>query len=56
MELVAHSIHMACVQNSRPKGLYAVGPVGLEELISHLGCEEGPSTRTNILRLNANEK
>ena len=36
---------MARVQNSWSKGLYAVGPVGIEELISHLRYEVGPHTK-----------
>ncbi len=37
-----HNIYMARVQNSRSKGLYAVGRLGIEKLISHFRYEAGP--------------
>ena len=43
------------VQNSRSKieGLYAVGPVGFEMLISHIRYEAGPFLNDGLHKLGA---
>ena len=45
--------HMAGVQNSRSQGLYLVGTVGIEKLISHLRQEAGPVLTDAIHNLSA---
>ena len=44
---------MARVQNSWSKRLYAVGPVGIEKLISHLRYEVGPKVNDALHKLGA---
>ena len=44
---------MAGVQNSRSQGLYLVGTVGIEKLISHLRQEAGPVLTDAIHNLSA---
>ena len=45
--------HMAGVQNSRSKGLYKVGPIGIEKLILHLRYEAGPIGNHAVHKLGA---
>ena len=42
VEIFHPHIYMAGVQNSRSKGLYKVGRIGIEKLILHLRYEAGP--------------
>ena len=42
MKLCKIKLYMAGVQNSWSKGLYKVGPIGIEKLILHLRYEAGP--------------
>ena len=44
---------MAGVQNSRSKGLYKVGPIGIEKLILHLRYEAGPIGNHAVHKLGA---
>ena len=46
-------IHMAGVQNSWSKGLYKVGPIGIEKLILHLRYEAGPIGNDAVHKLGA---
>ena len=46
-------IYMAGVQNSRSKGLYKVGPIGIEKLILHLRYEAGPIGNHAVHKLGA---
>ena len=45
--------HMAGVQNSWSKGLYKVGPIGIEKLILHLRYEAGPIGNDAVHKLGA---
>ena len=45
--------YMAGVQNSRSKGLYKVGPIGIEKLILHLRYEAGPIGNHAVHKLGA---
>ena len=45
--------HMAGVQNSRSKGLYKVGPIGIQKLILHLRYEAGPIGNHAVHKLGA---
>ena len=45
--------HMAGVQNSRSKGSYKVGPIGIEKLILHLRYEAGPIGNHAVPKLGA---
>ena len=45
--------HMAGVQNSRSKGLYKVGPIGIAKLILHLRYEAGPIGNHAVPKLGA---
>ena len=45
--------HVAGVQNSRSKGLYKVGPIGIEKLILHLRYEAGPIGNHAVHKLGA---
>ena len=44
---------MAGVQNSRSKGLYKVGTIGIEKLILHLRYEAGPIGNHAVHKLGA---
>ena len=46
-------IYMAGVQNSRSKGLYKVGPIGIEKLILHFRYEAGPIGNHAVHKLGA---
>ena len=46
-------IYMAGVQNSRSKGSYKVGPIGIEKLILHLRYEAGPIGNHAVPKLGA---
>ena len=46
-------IYMAGVQNSWSKGLYKVGPIGIEKLILHLRYEAGPIGNDAVHKLGA---
>ena len=46
-------IYMAGVQNSRSKGLYKVGTIGIEKLILHLRSEAGPIGNHAVHKLGA---
>ena len=48
-----HYIDMAGVQNSRSKGSYKVGPIGIEKLILHLRYEAGPIGNHAVPKLGA---
>ena len=45
--------YMAGVQNSRSKGSYKVGPIGIEKLILHLRYEAGPIGNHAVPKLGA---
>ena len=45
--------YMAGVQNSRSKGSYKVGPIGIEKLILHLRYEAGPIGNDAVHKLGA---
>ena len=46
-------VYMAGVQNSRSKGSYKVGPIGIEKLILHLRYEAGPIGNHAVPKLGA---
>ena len=46
-------LYMAGVQNSRSKGLYKVGTIGIEKLILHLRYEAGPIVNHAVHKLGA---
>ena len=46
-------IQLAGVQNSWSKGLYKVGPIGIEKLILHLRYEAGPIGNDAVHKLGA---
>ena len=46
-------LYMAGVQNSRSKGLYKVGPIGIAKLILHLRYEAGPIGNHAVPKLGA---
>ena len=46
-------MHMAGVQNSRSKGSYKVGPIGIAKLILHLRYEAGPIGNHAVPKLGA---
>ena len=50
---LARYIYMAGVQNSRSKGSYKVGPIGIEKLILHLRYEAGPIGNHAVPKLGA---
>ena len=45
--------YMAGVQNSRSKGSYKVGPIGIAKLILHLRYEAGPIGNHAVPKLGA---
>ena len=47
------TVHMAGVQNSRSKGSYKVGPIGIAKLILHLRYEAGPIGNHAVPKLGA---
>ena len=51
--LIFPILYMAGVQNSRSKGLYKVGPIGIEKLILHLRYEAGPIGNHAVHKLGA---
>ena len=50
---ISMSMYMAGVQNSWSKGLYKVGPIGIEKLILHLRYEAGPIGNDAVHKLGA---
>ena len=50
---IYHYVYMAGVQNSRSKGSYKVGPIGIEKLILHLRYEAGPIGNHAVPKLGA---
>ena len=45
--------YVAGVQNSRSKGSYKVGPIGIEKLVLHLRYEAGPIRNHAVHKLGA---